>query len=232
MNKYLLGILVFLFKNSMYATLGYNNVMISLGGGYSTGQIASKNIPTLGEYYVDNPGYEISGGTLTVEVGYLLQGVTYKNGIVNSLDIRANFSTAWLNNTVYSDPRGHISQQGIQLGGGGMIAYGLGVVTEEEISEQSSRIIFDITGIGFSRSNIPFTKTLYFNDSSKPTQSKSFNVNTFALEFVLPGMYYIHRTGFMVGWRNTLQMNLEADSGELPFFNYKANFYLGFVFGN
>lgn len=212
-----------------YAKIGLNNFMVSVGGNFNTGHNGSRYESSTNGYYVDMPGYNHSGGGVSVEVGYLLSGVTTKKGIVNVLDIRGNFTASWRGGSILNDPIASIDLSSQTLGGGLTASYGVGF-SINGTDQDASRFVFDIIGGGFSVNSFDTVKSLSYKVSAGSDKVKRFTYNTMAIEMILLGAYYMDKSGFMMGVRNTLQIYMDHNE-DIPGVNFKSNVYVGYAFG-
>lgn len=217
---YLLVILV-VTHIPLYSKIGMNNFMVSVGGGYQGGFISGHKISSDQGFYTESPAYFMQGGSFSAELGYILSGVTKKLGVVNTLDIRGNFSMSWLKGNVAQNSLGQVEQQSQSIGGGVMLVYGLGFAIGKP-SKDARRVVFDFLGGGYSWNAVMSTRKLHSS-----TENSS---DVVTVEYILPGAYYMDRSGFMIGVRNTLKLAL-TDELIHPSISYNMNAYIGFAFG-
>lgn len=224
--KVLFLVILFNGVSNIHADIGTHNFQINVGSGYSTGFIgsglvASENL----DYRVNVPGYRFGGAIFKTEIAYLLHGVR-PNGLVNGLDIRANFMMSWKEGLILRNPTGEISQSGTSLGGGTQIAYTLGTQLKN-----GSRVMFDILGMGVSVHQNNVTRTINYKDGRNSKTKDVCNNTSISFEYILPGINYISKGGLTIGVRNILTISAHGNFDILPFVGFVTGAYVGFTFG-
>ena len=209
-------------STTSYAKIGRHNLQINIGGGYQV-DVGGADIEVLNS----TPGDTISGGLFTVELGYLLHSVR-KNNTVHGLDIRANFTTAFLRDENYnfsfseggSVPKkfNHVSDK---LSGGIVMAYTVGYQFKS-----GSRLMFDIAGVGVQYSTM--NTKISVDDVVLGNNLKGQSVG---IQYVFPGVQYIMNNGFTIGLKN--KFNLVVQGGpNIAYFDVSTAVTLGFTYGS
>lgn len=224
LTKMLFLVILFRIGSNTYADIGTHNFHINIGGGYLIGSTQDRLIRSNLGFYVDVPGFDFNGPIFKTEIGYLLHGVK-ANGLVNGLDIRANFTMSWRKGLVIENPTGRITQLGNSLGGGLQITYTLGAQLKN-----GNRIMFDIIGFGVSFHQYNITQSIHYNDG-KASKTKNLEIpSSFSSEYILPGIHFISKNGITIGIRNILKMS-RSDQYFMPNFDFSTDAYIGMTFG-
>ena len=232
--KILFLVILFNGASNIHADIGTHNFQINVGGGYLSSSVYDQLVSSDLGFYVDVPGYDFNGPIFRTEVAYLLHGVR-PSGLVNGLDIRANFTMSWRKGLVLQNPTGKITQSGQSLGGGFQIAYTLGVQFKS-----GSRLMFDILGFGASMNKHDITRTINYTDD-RDSKTKNLGISTsVSSEYILPGIHYISKGGLTIGVRNFIRMplygayshdNSHGSYEVMPYAEFITGAYVGFTFG-
>ena len=232
--KILFLVILFNGASNIHADIGTHNFQINVGGGYLSSSVYDQLVSSDLGFYVDVPGYEFNGSIFRTEIAYLLHGVR-PSGLVNGLDIRANFTMSWRKGLVLQNPTGEITQAGQSLGGGFQIAYTLGVQFKS-----GSRLMFDILGFGASMNKHDITRTINYADD-RDSKTRDLGISTsVSSEYILPGIHYISKGGLTIGVRNFIRMplygayshdNSHGSYEVMPYAEFITGAYIGFTFG-
>ena len=228
--KVLFLVILFSGASNIHAAIGMHNFQFNIGGGYSAGSIGNRLVSSDLGFRVDVPGYTFNGPIFKTEIAYLLHGVR-PSGLVNGLDIRANFIMSWKEGIVVKNPTGDITQSGTSLGGGFQVAYTLGTQLKN-----GSRVMFDIIGFGMSVHNNDAARTINYTDD-RASKTKDLNISTsISSEYILPGVHYISKGGLTIGVRNILKISSYTSHdvsplNVMPHLEFITGGYVGFTFG-
>ena len=236
--KFLFLVILFNGASNIHADLGMHNFQINVGGGYLSSEVPYSTYRSDLGFSVDVPNFNFGGPVFKAEIAYLLHGV-HSSGVVNGLDIRANFMMSWRKGEVLRNPTGEITQAGQSLGGGFQVAYTLGAQLKN-----GSRLMFDIIGFGISSHRYDVTRTIdYADDRNSKTKNLGIT-SSIASEYILPGVHYISKSGLTIGVRNIIQIPLYNDSAYesnermpyrsyniMPYSDFITSAYVGFTFG-
>jgi len=235
--KVLFLVILFNGASNIHAGIGTHNFQINVGGGYLSSAVSHGYYSSDLGFSVQIPEFDFDGPVFKTEIAYLLHGV-HSSGVVNGLDIRANFMMSWRKGLVLHNPTGKIIQSGKSLGGGFQIAYTLGAQLKN-----GSRLMFDIIGFGVSVHKYDVTRTIDYADN-RNSKTKNLGItSSISSEYILPGVHYISKSGLTIGIRNIIQIP-SYNSGDyndsqeyhspynvMPYSDFITSAYVGFTFG-
>ena len=237
--KFLFLVILFNGASHIHADLGMHNFQINVGGGYLSSAVPHSFYASDLGFSIEVPEFDFDGPVFKAEIAYLLHGV-HSSGVVNGLDIRANFMMSWRKGEVLRNPTGEITQSGQSLGGGFQVAYTLGAQLKD-----GSRLMFDIIGFGISSHRYDVTRTIDYADD-RDSKTKNLGItSSIASEYILPGVHYISKSGLTIGVRNIIQIPLYNDNAYvsnermyhyssynlMPYSDFITSAYVGFTFG-